>query len=421
MINNAARDSRAPGRRVAGLLLACAASLPLPAVAQETVETLISAQRNDGEGDKVRVEIHFLNGGEEPRTIALPERIEADLDNGGGHRAVWLERMADMPSDVVVAPQGFARAHYRLMGEEVIPEDALISIPAWNTQQVAMAIAPAPAELAATGTPATSPDESLGGDASLPQMPAPPPADRRYGNAFADNLAVYAPIYAVYGPGTNSEARIQISFKYRLFGSRRKNDLPASWQDGLHFAYTQRMFWDLGADSYPFRNIDYQPELIYIAPTATLSNRLSLSAQVGIRHESNGRDGDASRSINSIYVAPMAAIPLDHEYRLTVAPRFSLYVGDKSENPDIVRYRGNGELFVEVGRDDGLRLSTSTRFDFRSGRGAVSADLSYPLPRLLGGGPDVYLFGQSFIGYGENLLDYNRRVTRFRIGVALVR
>ncbi|ALR19118.1 hypothetical protein ATN00_01120 [Sphingobium baderi] len=32
----------------------------------------------------------------------------------------------------------------------------------------------------------------------------------------------------------------------------------------------------------------------------------------------------------------------------------------------------------------------------------MNADLFYPLPRLLGGGPDFYLFGQSFIGYGEH-------------------
>src|SRR3546814_12997970 len=62
-------------------------------------------------------------------------------------------------------------------------------------------------------------------------------------------------------------------------------------------------------------------------------------------------------------------------------------------------------LFMEVGEDNGLRLSTSTRFNFGSGKGAVNADLSYPLPRLLGGGPDLYLFAQSFYGYGENLLD----------------
>ena len=60
-------------------------------------------------------------------------------------------------------------------------------------------------------------------------------------------------------------------------------------------------------------------------------------------------------------------------------------------------------------------------FNFGSGKGSVAADISYPLSRVLGGGPDFYLFGQSFVGYGENLLDYHRRTTRLRIGVALVR
>jgi phospholipase A1 len=40
---------------------------------------------------------------------------------------------------------------------------------------------------------------------------------------------------------------------------------------------------------------------------------------------------------------------------------------------------------------------------------------------VLGGRPDFYLFGQRFVGHGEKLLDYNRRTTRFRIGVALIR
>ena len=117
----------------------------------------------------------------------------------------------------------------------------------------------------------------------------------------------------------------------------------------------------------------------------------------------------------------MAAIPLGGGYRLSIAPRLSLFVGDKSDNPDIRRYRGNTGLFMEVGEDNGLRLSTSTRFNIGSGKGALSADLSYPLRRILGGGPDFYLFGQSFIGYGENLLDYDRNTRRLRVGIALIR
>src|SRR3546814_8016503 len=113
--------------------------------------------------------------------------------------------------------------------------------------------------------------------------------------------------FPIYGPDTNSEARIQFSFKYQLFASRRAEGLPRSWRDGLHFGYTQRMFWDLGAYSSPFRNIDFQPELFYLTPSTTLSNGISLRAQGGIRHESNGRDGDASRSITSIYIATRSA------------------------------------------------------------------------------------------------------------------
>jgi outer membrane phospholipase A len=104
-----------------------------------------------------------------------------------------------------------------------------------------------------------------------------------------------------------------------------------------------------------------------------------------------------------------------------VAPRAWFYAGDLSDNPDIRRYRGNTGLFVEIGEENGLRLSTSSRFNLGSGKGAISGDLSYPLRRLLGGGPDFYLFAQSFTGYGENLLDYNKRVNRLRLGVALVR
>src|SRR3546814_9456676 len=75
-------------------------------------------------------------------------------------------------------------------------------------------------------------------------------------------------------------------------------------------AYTQRMFWDLESKSSPFRNIDFQPELIYITPTVGLTGDIAMTVQAGIRHESNGRDGPQSRSINSIYIAPMATLPI---------------------------------------------------------------------------------------------------------------
>lgn len=413
--------ARTPGRwmplSISALLTGAGIAISAPAYADPALEVLI---RDVGEHDPdgaILVDLRVLNGGNELQPFPLPDRMEARLDNAGNSRTIWLERAADVPSSVIVPPGGFVRARYHInAGLEHEADGAELSIPAWNIRPTSIALRPVPAAVQLAEAPSSIHAEP----GNVPKT-APPLSDRSAGNAFLANLSAYEPIYAVYGPGTNTEARIQFSFKYQLFGSRRTNGAPHSWRDGLHFAYTQRMFWDLGAHSSPFRNVDYQPELIYVSPSATLSSGISLNAQGGIRHESNGLAGTQSRSINTIYIAPMAAVPLGGGHRLSISPRLSFFVGDKSDNPDISRYRGNTSLFLQVGKDDGLRLTTSARLNFESGKGGISNDISYPLPRLLGGGADLYVFGQSFIGYGENLLDYNIRTNRFRLGVALVR
>ncbi|MCF8710399.1 phospholipase A, partial [Rhizorhapis sp. SPR117] len=317
----------------ASILLASAAHATSP------VEILIGDAGQIDQDGAILVDLRLLNGDRDPQTLSLPDRIEARIGASGSVRTVWLERAANIPASLTVPPGGFMRARYRLPAPSDLARDGMtLSIPAWSSQKITLALRPATQEARAMSTSQPPPEPK--------RETAPSPADRSAGNAFLANLSAYEPIYAVYGPGTNSEARIQFSFKYQLFGSRRAEGLPRSWRDGLHFAYTQRMFWDLGGDSSPFRNVDYQPELFYLTPSATLSNGISVSAQGGIRHESNGRDGAASRSINSLYVAPMAAIPLGGGYRLSVAPRLALFVGDKSDNPDIRRYRGITGLFV---------------------------------------------------------------------------
>jgi len=402
-------------------ILVLAATLPGVAFAQTAIETLIGHVEASADGG-AQLDIRLLNTGTDTVETAVPEAVEARLARPGAlgtGRTVTLRRSPETAAMLSIAPGNFASARYRLAPEN-FQDGALLSVPAWGGQAVTLAVAPnAPASGASTAVlPSPAPDATTQVAAALPATA--PPSDRTVGNAFLENLSAYDPIYAVYGPGTNSEARIQLSFKYQLFGSQTRKGRPALG-DGFYFAYTQRMFWDLGANSSPFRNIDFQPEVFYVTPPKGLSARTTVSAQVGMRHESNGRDGDLSRSLNTVYVAPMAAFSLGGGTRLTVAPRAWFYAGDLSDNPDIRRYRGNTGLLMEIGQEDGLRLSTSSRFNFGSGKGSIAADLSYPLRRILGGGPDFYLFGQTFTGYGENLLDYNKRATRLRIGVALVR
>lgn len=396
------------------------AAFSAPALCAPNVEMVISAIKPSAADGMVDVDIRLLNGGETATSITLPPRLEARITIQGNVVPAWLERSAASPGTVQIPAEGFARARYqlRLPPSSFPHQPASLSIIGWATPTIAFDIPPA-LHVRETDTRSAALDPDTRAPAAIET--APPPSDRSPGNAFLTNLSAYEPIYAVYGPGTNTEARIQLSFKYQLFGHRVQEGKSPSFLDGFYFAYSQRMFWDLGEKSSPFRNVDYQPELFYLSPPVTLSSGTTLSGQIGLRHESNGRGGIASRSLNTVYVAPMAAVPLGGGYRLTVAPRLWLYAGDLGDNPDIRRYRGNTGLFAEVGEDDGLRLSTSTRFNFGSGKGSFAADISYPLNRVLGGGPDFYLFGQSFVGYGENLLDYNRRTTRFRIGVALVR
>ncbi|QWT14383.1 phospholipase A [Sphingobium xenophagum] len=404
--------------RTAAILLSALCSSA--ALGTPTVETFISAIRPSADVGAVDVDLRLLNGEPAATAMTLPPRLEAEVTIDGQVVHAWLERSSGSPATVRIPAGGFSRAQYRLRLPASSPSQkhASLSIMGWAAPPVAFDIPSAPRIAQAYACSTGLASDAGPADA---KAVAPAPSDRSAGNAFLANLSAYEPIYAVYGPGTNTEARIQLSFKYQLLGYRAQQDKARSLPNGLYFAYTQRMFWDVGAKSSPFRNVDYQPELFYLSPPLTLSSGATVSAQAGLRHESNGRDGTASRSLNTVYVAPMAAIPLSGGYRLTLAPRLWLYAGDLGDNPDIRRYRGNTGLFAEIGKDDGLRLSTSTRFNFGSCKGSVAADISYPLSRVLGGGPDFYLFGQSFVGYGENLLDYHRRTTRLRIGVALVR
>jgi hypothetical protein len=194
-----------------------------------------------------------------------------------------LVRADTAGSTLAIAAHQFAAARYRLSGHEA-RVGAMLTIPAWSTQTVLIE-APAALPVARTrlagnepppganhgprascrpAAPSPAPSTDVLPVSEPARQPAPPPTDERVGNAFLDNLSVYQPIYAVYGPGT--DARLQISFKYKLFGSSAVGKGPADWRQGLHFAYTQRMLWDLSAASSPFHNIDFQPELIYITP-----------------------------------------------------------------------------------------------------------------------------------------------------------
>src|SRR3546814_902952 len=269
------------------------------------MEVLLTGQvETDASGEQV-VALRFLNRTDRQEILALPDRIEAKVRQENRERTLLLARANDTEPHLAIDAHGFGQAHYRLPANEPLVR-AMVSIPAWSTQEVVLA------PIVKTATH----EAENRSNPNAPILP-PPPTDRKAGNAFVDNLDLYEPIYAVYGPGTDSEARIQLSFKYRLFGASANSQTSSNWRDGLYLAYTQRMFWDLESKSSPFRNIDFQPELIYITPTVGLTGDIAMTVQAGIRHESNGRDGPQSRSSHSIYIAPMATLPIAGDRKRT--------------------------------------------------------------------------------------------------------
>lgn len=398
-------------RIAAGSTLALAAVMAVPAAAQPRV--LVESIAPGADASSVAVDVAVINAADGP-DAALPAEVPAQVD------ATLIAAERQYRVTLTCSPDGAARIESGQFATARCSFALPGTVPAGADLQLSLGGA-APAY--AFSLPAVRGEDGEGSRLAL-GLPladsAVPSAEPESGNAFLGNLSVYQPIYAAYGPGTNSDARLQISFKYQLFGDAGDVGGDAPIVNGLHFGYTQRLFWDLGADSSPFRNIDFMPELFYLQPAVEVGDGLALGGQLGVRHESNGRDGAQSRSANTVYLQPVGTFDAG-DYTVSVGPRLFFYVGDLEDNPDIRRYRGSTGLFLEVGQDDGLRLTTQSRFNFSSGKGAVEGELSYPLDRIVDTDLNLYVFGQGFLGYGENLLDYDRHTTRLRVGFAIVR
>lgn len=379
---------------------------------QQAIITHTDGIATDG---SVLVEMLVVNDSQADRQIDVPAVVAGQLQ---GDRAdmVSLERADDTSSRLALAPGAFATVRYKLnlgANSATMAGNRLISIPQWNTAQVSVK---APRQEVAISQPERGTIAPMANHARHPPVQS---RLEREENRFLANFSPYEPSYIVFGTAKDSEWRVQLSFKYRLIGSAADGARP-SWRDGLYFGFTNKLFWDIASDS-SFRDANYLPELFYRTPEFALSSHTGAGLQVGLQHESNGRAGKIQgRSVNNVYISPTVSHQLGDGYRLSLAPRAVLLVGGKAGNPDILKYRGASSLDISLGKDDGLLLSASGRYNFRSGKGGLETDLSYPIDRFLGG-PNLYLFVQSFTGYGESLFDYNRRMNRLRIGVAITR
>ena len=204
----------------------------------------------------------------------------------------------------------------------------------------------------------------------------------------------------------NHEVQFQISFKIKL------------WQDildkemDLWVAYTQRSFWQFYdfADSSPFRETDFEPELLLnVRTNYHLLGLRGRYIQVGVDHQSNGRAKPQSRSWNRLvanfgFERDNVILLLDTWYRIPENE-------EDDDNPGIEKYLGYGQMnvfYLRKGHRFGLLIRNNLRL--HDNKGALQLEWSFPLIRWVSG------YVQYFNGYGESLLDTNASANRIGIG-----
>lgn len=239
---------------------------------------------------------------------------------------------------------------------------------------------------------------------------------------FKDHVSGYDPLYFIAGT-ESPNAKFQVSFKYQLVSNDGALGKWAPPLKGFHFAYSQTSLWDWNGESAPFFDSSYRPEMLFAWERVAggSSNWFRLDLQGGAQHESNGKGGDDSRSLNITYLKPTLTLGRPGTLQLTLAPRAWLYVGDLEDNPDLKDYRGYVDLRTVVGWSKGVQLSALGRLGDDWNHGSLQLDLTYPMMKLLSGSFSVYLHAQYFIGYGESLLLYNEYGTSFRVGFSFYR
>lgn len=222
-------------------------------------------------------------------------------------------------------------------------------------------------------------------------------------------------------PYRTTETRIQLSVRTKLAeGLLTRGPL----RDSLWFGYTQQSTWQVftGDLSRPFRNTDHEPEFVYAYPfqlPAAHGWRLRYGG-LGLVHQSNGQSLPLSRSWNRVYLMAGA----EHG-SFTLQGRVWQRINEQAaddDNPGISNDIGRAEATGSWRLDDGQTLSFTVRHSLREqARGSVRLEWMLPIGDEHGTrNSSMRLHTQLFSGYGDSLLDYNRRRTVLSVGLSLV-
>ncbi len=231
--------------------------------------------------------------------------------------------------------------------------------------------------------------------------------DRRpFFTLYKDNYFVTGTELSQKPTRFNSDVKFQVSFSQRL----TKTVLP--WNTYLYLFYSQKTMWNVFEESLPLHDINFNPG-IGLSKLIISKGRLIGKASFIIEHESNGRDGEASRSWNKVSLTGSVFILPD----LMIHGKIWIPIIDGQNNKDILSYSGIFQGGIQY-------LSTNKRWvvdaTFVKRRGwNLHFNTTVNVGFRLGKQANQFLMLHFYDGYGEDLLDYNKYHCRLRIGLLI--
>ncbi|QKI79424.1 phospholipase A [Achromobacter xylosoxidans] len=385
-------------------------------------------------GDTVTIEAVYFNEGNARATWEAPPELVLQWRGQDGQIVRSLAKLQGGKASYSVPVNNFARMAWSaevpasargLQAISIEGQPAMMALDATGRDSGTLASTPAPVPVVdpRTGQP-VPPALVTAAGASPEGGPAPDTvAVSSYQQSAFDHfrsaISEYKPVYFDIGTRGQTTARFQISAKYRLFSP--SGNRPATWGENFYLGYTQTSLWDLQGDSMPFIDTTFNPSLFWLSDNMWQSESQSwrLGLNTGVEHNSNGKAGDDSRSVNDAYIQPQFNYRFDGGSTLTFAPKVKAYFGVASENSDYADYAGRVDWNLRWAQDNGAVVSAMYRQGDQRRR-TTQLDFAWPLQRTwlnMNG----YLHLQYFNGYGETLLGYNQRnESQFRIGLSLV-
>lgn len=239
---------------------------------------------------------------------------------------------------------------------------------------------------------------------------------------YESPMTIYKDNYFISGDKEEDQVKFQVSAKYSLF-------YPS--KIGIYAGYTQICWWKIYNDSAPFYETNYQPELflklesnnnIFGDADFSFVDYIQISP---IHHCSNGRDGLDSRSINDYY--SQIQLSVGEHYNFGTNIKVFNYYNKSSKNKDIEIYKSyyEADVFFKIKSKNVSFLDKEelhfkfggydkSDFDQKDYTGWYCVEAQF---RIITSVFQPKLFIQYYNGYGEFLIDYNKKEDSVRVGL----